>query len=232
MSGPERSNVSSVRVHNFAVSLDGFGTGADQSLEQPFGHAGGRLMQWFAPTATFRAMQGAEGGTHGVDDAFASTWGTGIGAEIMGRNKFGPERGPWSDDDWKGWWGDEPPFHTPVFVLTHHPRESLTMQGGTTFHFIDATPAEALAQAREAASGLDIRIGGGVRTVREFLDADLIDHLHVVVVPIFLARGERLWDDLESLEDRFDIETVASPSGVIHLTFGRKARTTEVSAAG
>lgn len=213
---------SRVRVHNFAVSLDGFGAGAEQSLDHPFGHADGRLMGWFAATATFRAMQGADGGTTGVDDSFASGWSAGIGAEIMGRNKFGPQRGPWTDDDWQGWWGDEPPFHTPVIVLTHHPREPLTMAGGTTFHFVDATPEEALAEARAAAPGQDIRIGGGVETVREFLRADLVDRLHVVVVPIVLGRGERLWDGLEELEDRFDITTTASPSGVVHLVFERK----------
>jgi dihydrofolate reductase len=215
--------MSKVRVHNFAISLDGFGAGADQSMEQPFGHAQGRLMQWFMGTPTFRSMQGAPGGSHGIDEAFASNWATGIGAEIMGRNKFGTERGPWTGDDWKGWWGDEPPFHTPVFVLTHYPRESLVMEGGTSFHFLDATPAEALEAARAAAPGQDIRIGGGVETVREFLAADLVDLLHLVVVPIVLGRGERLWDGLEGLEERFDTEAVASPSGVTHLTFTRRA---------
>jgi dihydrofolate reductase len=213
--------VSKVRVHNLAVSLDGFATGADQSLEHPFGHADGRLMSFFFPTASFQAMNGQPGGTHGVDDAFASQWGPGVGAEIMGRNKFGPERGPWTDSDWKGWWDDDPPFHTPVFVLTHYPRDPIVMEGGTTFYFIDATPAEALAQAREAAPGTDIRIGGGVDSLRQFLAADLVDHLHVVLVPIILGRGERVWDDLEGLEQRFDVEAVSSPSGVTHLTFTR-----------
>jgi dihydrofolate reductase len=216
--------MSKVRVHNFAISLDGFGAGADQSLEHPFGHADGRLMSWFFPTASFRAMQGADGGSHGVDDAFAAAWGPGIGVEIMGRNKFGPQRGDWPDDGWQGWWDEDPPFHTPVFVLTHHPRESLVMDGGTTFHFVDAAPAEALELARAAAPGTDVRIGGGVETVREFLLADLVDHMHVVVVPIVLGRGERLWDGLEGLEDRFDVESVASPSGVTHLTFTRRPR--------
>jgi len=213
--------MSRVRVHNFAVSLDGFGTGAGQSLEQPFGHAGSRLMEWFSATRTFHAMQGEPGGSTGIDDAFAGNWGVGIGAEIMGRNKFGPQRGPWSDGEWRGWWGDDPPFHTPVFVLTHHPRPPLEMEGGTTFHFVDATPAEALALAREAAGGLDVRIGGGPSTVRQFLAADLVDHLHVVVVPLVLGRGERLWDGLEGLERRFAVEAVSSPSGVTHLTFTR-----------
>jgi dihydrofolate reductase len=214
--------MSLVRVHNLSVSLDGFATGEGQSLEAPFGHAGTRLHEWFFPTRTFRAMQGEPGGTTGIDEAFASQWGPGIGAEIMGRSKFGPQRDAWVDQSWQGWWGDDPPFHTPVFVLTHHPRRSIEMKGGTTFHFINAGPAEALEIAREAAPGLDVRIGGGPSTVRQFLAADLIDHMHIVSVPIILGRGERLWDGLEELERRFDIEAVSSPSGVTHLTFTRR----------
>jgi dihydrofolate reductase len=166
-------------------------------------------------------MQGESGGSTGVDDAFASLWASGVGAEIMGRNKFGPQRGPWADEEWKGWWGDDPPFHSPVFVLTHHPRPSVAMNGDTTFHFIDASPEEALQRAREAADGLDVRIGGGTATIRQFLAADLIDHLHVAIVPIVLGRGERLWDGFEDLEQRFDVESVSSPTGVTHLTFNR-----------
>jgi len=213
--------MSLVRVHNFGVSLDGFGTGEGQRLDAPFGHAEGRLVEWFAGTRTFRGMQGEPGGDMGVDDAFASNWGVGIGAEIMGRNKFGPQRGPWADDEWKGWWGDDPVFHTPVFVLTHHPRPAIEMKGGTTFHFLDATPAQALEAARQAAGGADIRIGGGPTTIRQFLAADLIDHMHVVVVPIILGRGERAWDGLEGLEQRFSVESVSSPSGVTHMVFTR-----------
>lgn len=213
--------MSRVRVHNFSISLDGFGTGEGQSLESPFGHAGQRLHEWFFPTRSFQAMQG-KAGTTGIDDAFASGWGPGIGAEIMGRNKFGPQRGPWTDESWKGWWGDDPPFHTPVFILTHHPRPAIEMKGGTTFHFIDASPAEALEAAREAAGGLDVRIGGGPTTIREFLAANLIDYMHIAVVPIVLGRGERLWDGLEEMERRFEIEATSSPSGVTHLTFSRR----------
>jgi dihydrofolate reductase len=214
-----------VRVHNFAVSLDGFGTGEGQSIDEPFGHAGTRLLGEFMGTATFRAIHGESGGSTGVDEAFASNWAPGIGAEIMGRNKFGPQRGPWSDEEWKGWWGHDPVFHTPVFVLTHHPRPSIEMEGGTTFHFIDATPTEALAIAKDAAGGLDVRIGGGPSTVRQFLAADLIDHMHLVMAPIVLGRGERLWDGLEGLERRFDIEVVSTPSGVTHLTCTRTQAT-------
>ncbi|GAA4836716.1 dihydrofolate reductase family protein [Kitasatospora terrestris] len=213
--------MSLVRVHNFSVSLDGFGTGEGQTFDEPFGHAGHRLHGWFFNTRAFRSMQGAEGGAFGVDDAMAGTWGEGIGAEIMGRGKFGPQHGPWEDHDWNGWWGEEPPFHTPVFVMTHHPRPSVEMKGGTTFHFVDGSPQEVLAQAKEAAGGLDVRIGGGPSTLRAFLAEDLVDHLHVVVVPILLGRGERLWDGLEGMESRFRVETVATPSGVTHLTFTR-----------
>jgi dihydrofolate reductase len=214
--------MSQVRVHNFSVSLDGFATGVGQSFDSPFGHAGGRLHEWFFATRTFRAMHDEGGGGTGVDEAMASGWSRGIGAEIMGRNKFGPQRGPWADDDWKGWWGTNPPFHTPVFVLTHHPRPSIEMQGDTTFHFIDASPAEALEAAQEAAGDLDVRIGGGPSTIRQFLAADLIDHLHIAVVPIVLGRGESLWDGLEGLEQHFRLESVTTPSGVTHVIFTRR----------
>lgn len=218
--------MSQVRVHNFSVSLDGFGTGVGQSVDAPYGHADGRLHEWFFATRAFRSMHNEPSGTTGIDDALAGKSAPGIGAEIMGRHKFGPQRGPWpsqqTDDEWKGWWGANPPFHTPVFVLTHHPRPSIKMEGGTTFHFIDASPAEALEIARKAAGDLDIRIGGGPLTIREFLAADLIDHLHIAVVPIVLGRGESLWEGLEGLEQRFTVESVSSPSGVTHLTFTRR----------
>jgi dihydrofolate reductase len=214
--------MSRVRVHNFSISLDGFGTGEGQTFEAPFGHAGHRLHEWFFPTRTFQEMRGEPGGSAGIDDAFAKDWAHGIGAEIMGRNKFGYQRGPWVDQEWKGWWGDDPPFHTPVFILTHHPRPAMTMEGGTTFHFMDAGPAEVLEAAREAAHGLDVRIGGGPTTIRQFLAADLVDYMHIAMVPIVLGRGERLWDSLEDLEQRFHIEAVSSPSGVTHLTFARR----------
>ena len=216
--------MSLVRVHNFSVSLDGFGVGEGQSPDTPFGHAGHRLVQWAFPTKTFSDMGvgGDQIGTTGIDETFASRWNTNIGAEIMGRHKFAPKSGPWPDPQWRGWWGDNPPFHTPVIVLTSHPRPPLEMDGGTTFHFLDAEPAEALARARELAGDQDIRIGGGTTTIREFLHADLIDYLHIAVVPIFLGRGERLWDGMEGLEERFDIESVTSPSGVIHMTLSRR----------
>ncbi|GAA1952739.1 dihydrofolate reductase family protein [Microbacterium deminutum] len=217
--------MSSVRVHNFSVSLDGFAAGEGQQLDAPFGHAGMRLMEWAFGTRTFRAMEihGEPGGSVGVDEAFASAWNVDVGVEIMGRNKFGPYRGPWNDEEWKGWWGDDPVFHTPVVVLTHHSRPTLQMAGGTTFHFVDAEPSTALEQARELAGGRDVRIGGGADTIRQFLAADLIDRMHIVLVPILLGRGERLWEGFDGLEDSFDIEAVPSPSGVIHLTFTRRS---------
>ncbi len=212
--------MSLVRVQNFSISLDGFATGEGLSLEAPFGHAGERLHTWMFATRWGRAMLGQPGGSGGVDDTFARAFASGVGAEIMGAGKFGPPG--WQDDPaWRGWWGDNPPFHTPVFVLTHRPRPPLVMEGGTTFHFLDAPPAEALRAAREAAGGLDVRIGGGPTVVRAFLAAGLIDHLHLVVVPIVLGRGVRLWDGLEGLERGYAVEAVSSPSGVTHVTFTR-----------
>ena len=210
--------MSITRVHNLSISLDGFATGEPQSLEAPFGHAGERLHGWMFATRFWDETSGAAG----ADNAFAERHTPGIGAEIMGANKFGPPG--WHDDpDWQGWWGPNPPFHTPTFVLTHHARPPIEMEGGTTFHFLDTTPAEALETARAAAGGLDVRVGGGATVVRDFLAAGLIDHLHLVQVPIVLGRGVRIWDGLEALEDAYDIEAVSSPSGVTHLTFTRKA---------
>jgi dihydrofolate reductase len=213
--------MSRVRIHNFSISLDGFATGEDQTLEAPFGHAGHRLHQWmFATRFAHSTVLGQPGGTEGLDHALADRHGPGIGAEIMGAGKFGPPG--WQDDPaWRGWWGDEPPFHTPTYVLTHRPRPSLEMEGGTTFHFLAAAPAEALDRAREAAGGLDVRIGGGPTTVRSFLADGLVDHIHLVQVPIVLGRGVRLWDELEGIEQQYEVEAVTTPSGVTHFTFTR-----------
>jgi dihydrofolate reductase len=213
--------VSLTRVQHFSISLDGFGTGEGLSLDEPFGHAGERLHEWMFTTRWWNELTGGEpGGTSGIDDAFTRLHDVGIGAEIMGAGKFGPP-GWHEDPEWKGWWGANPPFHTPVFVLTHHPRASIEMAGGTTFHFLDASPAEALKTAREAAGGQDVRIGGGATTIREFLTAGLVDHMHVVVVPILLGRGVRLWDGLEDLDKDYRIEATSSPSAVTHVTFTR-----------
>lgn len=209
------------RIHNLFVSLDGIAAGDHLTLEHPIGDAG----------ALFAGFDGRL--IHGVggvdapmtlDRMLTSTWGQGIGAEIMGRGKFGPQTGPWTEDDWRGWWGDEPPFGTPVFVLTHHEREPLAFDNGTTFHFLDATPAEALHIASEAAAGLDVRIGGGPTSVREFLAADLIDAMHVVIKPVVPSRGVRLWDGLEGIQERFSIATIASTDGAVHQLWNRLPR--------
>jgi dihydrofolate reductase len=212
--------VSLARVQFFSVSLDGFGTGEGQSLEAPMGHAGQRLHQWMFTTRWWHELIGEAGGSRGIDDAFLRLHDPGVGAEIMGAGKFGYPG--WHEDrEWKGWWGPNPPFHTPVFVLTRHTRPPIEMEGGTTFHFVDATPAEALERAREAANGQDVRIGGGATVIREFVTAGLVDHMHIVVAPIVLGRGVRLWDGLERFEDDYVIEATASPSGVVHVTFSR-----------
>ncbi len=212
--------MSLARVQFFSVSLDGFGTGEGLSLEEPFGHAGDRLHEWMFATGWWHEMVGEPGGSRGIDDAFLRLHDPGVGAEIMGAGKFGYP-GWHENPEWKGWWGANPPFHTPVFVLTHHTRPPIEMEGGTTFHFVNAPPAETLAMARDSAQGQDVRIGGGVTTIREFLEAGLIDHMHVVVVPILLGRGVRLWDGLESLEKDYVTEATASPSGVVHVTFSK-----------
>ena len=212
--------MSLARVQFLSISLDGFGTGEGQSHKAPFGHAGGKLHQWQFATQWWREMTGQPGGSNGIDNAFVQLLDRGIGAEIMGAGKFGFP-GWHEDPEWKGWWGPNPPFHTPVFVLTHHTRSSIEMEGGTTFHFIDASPAEALETARKAADGQDVRIGGGVTTIRDFLAARLVDHMHIVVVPILLGRGVRLWDGLEGLEKVYQVEATSSPSGVTHVTFSR-----------
>lgn len=210
-----------LRVQNFTVSADGFGAGEGQSLERPFGHANpADLMSWAGATASW-PNRTDPGGSRGLDDYFTRDFSHGIGAEIMGRNKFGPVRGPWTDLEWQGWWGDEPPFHTPVYVLTHHPRPSFCLSD-TTFHFIDAEPTEALRIARDGAGGQDVRLGGGVATIRQFLDADLVDTLHVAVAPVEIGRGEQLWASPDDLLDRFHRDVVPSPSGVTHLLYWRR----------
>ena len=209
------------RVHNFMVSSDGYGSGEGQSLEHPFGHANpADLFAWAGATAHW-VNRTEPGGTYGLDDYLTRDYMFNMGAEIMGRNKFGPQRGPWENYDWEGWWGDEPPFHTPVFVLTHYVRPSITL-GETTFHFINTSVQDALAQAFEAANGKDVRIGGGVASLLEFLDADLIDTMHFSVAPVVLGRGERVWTSPEEWTDRYHHEAVPSPSGVVHHFFWRR----------
>lgn len=189
--------MSKVRVAGFGVSLDGFGAGAEQSLENPLGLRGPEILQWFFHTKTFRAMHDQEGGSVDLDDEFAHRAMDNFGAFILGRNMFGPIRGPWPDDSWKGWWGDNPVYHAPTFVLTHHAREPLVMQGGTTFYFITGGIEEALHRAKQAAGDKDIKIGGGVSTVRQYLQAGLIDSLHLAIAPVLLGRGEALFAGLD-----------------------------------
>ena len=189
--------MSKLCVRSFAVSIDGFGAGPDQDLHNPLGVGGPVLMDWFMQTRAWRAMHGLEGGETGTDNGLAARGFAGIGAWILGRNMFGPVRGQWPDDGWKGWWGDEPPYHTPVFVLTHHPRPPLRMAGGTEFHFVAGGIHEALTLANAAAGAGDVRLGGGVATVRQYLRAGLIDELHLVIRPVLLGRGEHLLGDID-----------------------------------
>jgi dihydrofolate reductase len=192
----QENRVSKVRVSSFAVSLDGYGAGPDQDLQNPIGVGGLALMDWFFPTRTWHAMQGNEGGETGIDDGLAAKGMNGLGAWILGRNMFGPIRGPWPDESWRGWWGEEPPYHTPVFVLTHHPRPPLRMRGSTEFHFITDGIHHALERARAAAGDRDIRVGGGVSTIRQMLGARLIDELHLALRPVLLGTGEALLADI------------------------------------
>jgi dihydrofolate reductase len=189
--------VSKLRVMSFGISLDGYGAGPRQDLEHPLGVRGPEIMEWFFPTRVWRQMQGAEDGETGVDNAAAERGFGGFGAWILGRNMFGPVRGPWPDESWRGWWGEEPPYHTPVFVLTHHERRPLRMAGGTEFRFVTEGIHAALEQARDAAGGRDVRLGGGVSTVRQYLAAGLIDDLHLAVRPVLLGAGEHLFRDLD-----------------------------------
>lgn len=215
--------MSRIKVLAFTVSADGYGAGPAQSLEHPLGVGGEHLHGWFRPTQTFRRMTGNEGGSTGPDDQFARDSFANLGAWIMGRHMFGPVRGPWPDESWRGWWGEEPPYHVPVFVLTQHARPPLEMKGGTVFHFVTGGLHEALARAREAAQGRDIRIGGGVSTVRQFLQAGLVDEMHLAISPVALGRGEHLLAgiDLPAL-GLVPLRHVGTAEA-LHVVFGRAA---------
>jgi dihydrofolate reductase len=190
--------MSTLRVASFAISVDGFGAGPNQDLQNPLGVRGLEMMQWFFHTRCWNKMQGQDGGETGIDNDMAEQGFNNVGAWILGRNMFGPVRGPWPDESWKGWWGEEPPYHTPVFVLTHHPRPPLAMAGGTVFHFITEGIHSALEQARAAAGDRDVRIGGGVATIRQYLGAGLIDELHLVISPVLLGSGEHLLHNINT----------------------------------
>jgi dihydrofolate reductase len=209
--------MSKLKVQAFSISIDGFGAGPRQSLNDPLGVGGATLHEWLYPTHTFQQMVGGEGGTSGSDDEFARSSMQGLGAWIMGRNMFGPVRGPWPDESWKGWWGESPPYHVPVFVLTHHPRPPVTMQGGTTFHFVTGGIHEALQRAREAARGLDVRIGGGVSTVRQYLQAGLVDEMHLAIAPTLLGTGEALLAGIDLTQLGFRCTQHVGTSHALHV---------------
>ena len=213
--------MSRVRVACFGISLDGFGAGPSQDLEHPLGVGGEAMFQWFFQTRTFRRMHGGGEGVTGVDDDFAVRGFENVGAWILGRNMFGPVRGPWPDVAWTGWWGDEPPYHVPAFVLTHHPRPSLPMKGGTTFHFVTGGIREAMQRAREAAAGADVRIGGGVSTIRQALRAGLVDEMHLVVSPVALGKGENLLAGIDLGDLGFRTTEHATTEKALHVVLTR-----------
>jgi len=212
-----------LRIHNFSISLDGYGAGPEQSRANPLGVGGESLHEWAVATQTFQKMLGKSGGATGVDDGYIQRGFANIGAWILGRNMFGPIRGPWPDDQWKGWWGDNPPYHAPVFVLTNHPRPSIAMDGGTTFHFVTDGAEAALRHAREAANGQDVRLGGGASTIRQYVTAGLVDEMHLAVAPVLLGSGEHLLGgiDLPKLGYRVT-EHVPTPH-VTHIVLTKNA---------
>lgn len=214
-----------VRVASFSISLDGFGAGPNQDIDNPLGVGGADLHQWVFPTRTLqRVLFGAEGGTTGIDDDFAARGFANIGAWILGRNMFGPMRGPWPDLNWKGWWGDNPPYHVPVFILTHHARPSIEMEGNTTFHFVTGGIHEALDRARQAAHGKDVRIGGGPATIRQYLRAGLIDELHLAIAPVLLGSGERLFDAVDARALGYECVEFVGTEKATHVVLRRSAR--------
>ena len=217
------STMSRVRVHNFSISLDGYGAGPRQSREEPLGVGGEHLHDWYVVTETFKRMGGKAGGTTGVDNDFAARFGKGVGAWIMGRNMFGPIRGPWPDQSWRGWWGKNPPYHGPVFVLTHHSRPAAEMEGGTVFHFVTGGIREALDRAIAAAGEKDVEIGGGVSTVRQYLAEGLIDELHLAIAPRLLGSGEHLLYGLDLPSLGYQCTTHVPTEAATHLVLSRVA---------
>jgi len=213
--------MSKLRVNCFTISLDGFGAGPSQSEQDPLGKNGKDLHQWFYPTRTFQSMLGNPGGTTGIDEDFAHKGTENVGAWILGRNMFGPVRGEWPDESWRGWWGDNPPYHVPVFVLTHHARKPLEMEGGTIFHFVTGGIEQALEQARRAAGDRDVRIGGGAETIRQYLRARLIDEMHLALSPVVLGSGEHLFRDLDLRALGYRVDTHVATENAIHVTFKR-----------
>lgn len=213
--------MSRLRVHSFTISVDGYGAGPNQDASSPIGVGGIALHQWIFATRTFHQMTGRDGGATGVDDVFMARGTPNIGACIMGRNMFGPARGPWPDDTWRGWWGDNPPFHTPVFVLTNHPRPSITMKGGTVFHFIGDGIHAALERATAVANGQDVRLGGGVATIRQFLRAGLVDEMHLAIVPVLMGSGESLFAGLDLVSLGYQCSEHESTPDATHIVLTR-----------
>jgi dihydrofolate reductase len=211
-----------LRVLSFGISLDGYGAGLNQDLDNPLGVGGMAMLQWLFATRTFQQMHGRDGGATGIDDGFAARGFTNIGAWILGRNMFGPVRGLWPDDTWKGWWGDNPPYHTPVFVLTNHPRPSITMDGGTVFHFVADGINAAMTRATEAAKGQDIRLGGGVATIRQYLRAALIDEMHLAISPIILGSGEHLFTGIDAAKLGYQCTEHVATANATHVVLTRR----------
>ena len=214
--------MSKLRVLSFAISIDGYGAGPDQDLQHPLGVGGPELMEWFFHTRLWRRMHGQEDGETGVDNGIVEQAFAGIGAWILGRNMFGPVRGPWPDESWRGWWGEEPPYHTPVFVLTHHARAPLQMAGGTEFHFVTGGIEAALELAKAAAGAKDVRLGGGVATVRQYLRAGLVDEMHLALRPVLLGRGEHLWHDIDMRALGYECTKVVAGERATHLFLRRR----------
>ena len=214
--------MSKLRAESFMISVDGFGAAPGQSIDNPFGVGGMVLTQWAFKTKTFQTMFGGKDGSTGVDDKFAARGFENVGANIMGRNMFGPQRGPWADESWKGWWGPNPPYHSPVFVMTNHPRPTLPMEGGTVFEFVNGDPRDVLARAKAAAKGKDIRLNGGVQTVRAFLKAGLVDDLHLAVCPVILGAGENLLEGIDLTKLGYTSTQATPGEGALHLVYQRR----------
>jgi len=219
--------MSKLRVESFSISLDGYGAGPTQSIDNPLGVGGAALHEWAFATQTFQKMFGNAAGATGVDDDFAARGFSNIGAWIIGRNMFGPIRGEWPDDQWKGWWGDNPPYHVPVFVLSHHPRASITMAGGTTFHFVTDGIEAALKRAKEAANGLDVRLGGGVATIQQYLRAGLVDEMHLAIAPTVLGSGEHLFSGLDAAALGYRCGKHVPTANTTHIVLTRDSASSE-----
>jgi len=211
--------MSKVKILNFTISLDGYGAGPNQSMDSPLGVGGEELHNWMVQTATFHKLYGEKGGTEGIDNDFTARGFVNIGAWILGRNMFALSRGEWSDDGWKGWWGENPPYHGPVFILTHHPRESISMEGGTTFHFVTEGIHVALERARKAAGGKDVRILGGVNVIRQYLREGLVDEMHIPIAPVVLGAGEHLYQGINLLELGYKLTEHVATDDAMHLVF-------------